>query len=234
MLPRTLEPEVMDSADEAADYDAMDHAEVNRAFARDCLEAWHAGGSDAARSGPAAEVWLDVGTGTALIPIELCRQSPALHVLGIDLAREMLRRGRQNVRRATCAGSIALARMDAKRLPFPDGAFRGVVSNSIVHHIPQPLDVLREMTRVLAPGGLLFVRDLARPATAEEVERIVRLYAGGETPRQQQLFRQSLHAALTPEETAALATACGWPPGSVRMTSDRHWTLSGRKPDGRV
>lgn len=229
MLPRTLEPEVMDSAEEAADYDAMDHAEVNRLFARDCLEAWRRLRRTEGR-GLAPDQWLDVGTGTALIPIELCRQSPTVRLLGIDLARAMLQRGEENVRRARLAGRIALARMDAKRLPFPDGLFRGVVSNSIVHHIPQPLDVLREMTRVLAPGGLLFVRDLARPSSAEEVERIVALYAGGESPRQQQLFRQSLHAALTVEETAALAAACGWPVDCVRRTSDRHWTLCGFKP----
>lgn len=230
MLPRTLEPEVMDSADEAADYDAMDHAEVNRVFARDCLEARRASAGTADQSITTADVWLDVGTGTALIPIELCRQSPTLRILGIDLAQEMLTRGMQNVRRAGFEETIALARMDAKRLPFPDGAFRGVVSNSIVHHIPQPYGVLREMTRVLAPGGLLLVRDLARPETAADVEHIVVLYAGRESPRQQQLFRQSLHAALTVEETAALAAACGWPPGSVQLTSDRHWTLCGRKP----
>jgi ubiquinone/menaquinone biosynthesis C-methylase UbiE len=229
MLPRTLEPEVMDSAEEAADYDAMDHAEVNCVFARDCLEAWRTVLREAGRVDAAAPVWLDVGTGTALIPIELCRQCESLRILGIDLAQEMLRRGVDNVRRAKCLARISLARMDAKRMPFPDGLFCGVISNSIVHHIPDPLDVLREMTRVLAPGGMLFVRDLARPATAAEVERIVRQYAGGESPRQQQLFRQSLHAALTAEETAHLAVALGWPPECVQKTSDRHWTLRGRK-----
>lgn len=229
MLPRMLEPEVMDSPEEAADYDAMDHAEVNRLFARDCLEAWrNVPGPEGHKLAP--DLWLDVGTGTALIPVELCRQCETLRMLALDMAREMLKRGKENVRRAQLEQRIALALMDAKRLPFPDGLFRGVVSNSIVHHIPQPLDVLREMTRVLAPGGLLFVRDLARPRTAEEVERIVAVYAGGESLRVQQLFRQSLHAALTVEETAALAAACGWPPGCVRRTSDRHWTLCGRKP----
>lgn len=231
MLPRTLEPEVMDSAEEAADYDAMDHAEVNRSFARDSLDAWRTTVKPPRSVVSVSEVWLDVGTGTALIPIELCRQCESLCILGIDLAQEMLRRGVENIRRAQCEDRVLLARMDAKRLPFPDGRFCGVISNSIVHHIPKPLDVLREMTRVLAPGGLLFVRDLARPQTAEEVERIVALYAGGETQRQQQLFRQSLHAALTVEEAARLATAVGWPRECVQRTSDRHWTLRGRKTE---
>jgi hypothetical protein len=40
MLPRVLEPEVMDSAEEAKDYDSMDHAQVNRAFVADLLCSW--------------------------------------------------------------------------------------------------------------------------------------------------------------------------------------------------
>ena len=43
MLPRTLEPEVMDSVEEARDYDAMDHAVVNRVFVEDFLAAWEGG-----------------------------------------------------------------------------------------------------------------------------------------------------------------------------------------------
>ena len=74
MLPRTLEAEVMDSAAEARDYDAMDHREVNRVFVADFLAAWGGGGSV-----------LDVGTGTAQIPIELCRRSPLPVVTAIDL-----------------------------------------------------------------------------------------------------------------------------------------------------
>ena len=54
MLPRVLEPEVMDSPEEAADYDAMDHRAVNRVFASDFLAAWDG-----------RNPILDAGTGTA-------------------------------------------------------------------------------------------------------------------------------------------------------------------------
>src|SRR5437868_13974603 len=97
MLPRVLEPEVMDSPEEARDYDAMDHAAVNRAFAADFLAAWDG-------QNPV----LDVGTGTAQIPVELCRQSPAARVTAVDLAEHMLRVGRDNVRRAGLEGRIRL------------------------------------------------------------------------------------------------------------------------------
>src|SRR5581483_7142239 len=148
MLPRVLEPEVMDSADEARDYDAMDHAQVNRVFVADFLAC-----------GPADGAILDVGTGTAQIPIELCRQSMTASVVAVDLAEHMLCLGRTNVHRAGFADRIRLEKVDAKHLPFAEGTFAAVISNSIVHHIPAPAGVLTEMTRVLASGGTIFVRD---------------------------------------------------------------------------
>ena len=99
MLPRVLEPEVMDTAEEAADYDAMDHRAVNGAFCIDFLEA--AGRRKISRI-------LDVGTGTALIPIDLCGRAPAVRVVAIDLAEHMLARARENVRTANLESRISL------------------------------------------------------------------------------------------------------------------------------
>ncbi|MBL8850841.1 MAG: class I SAM-dependent methyltransferase [Planctomycetaceae bacterium] len=205
MLPRTLEPEVMDTAEEAADYDAMDHSGVNRVFAGDFVAALNRG-----LTPPGSPLGvLDVGTGTALIPIELAARSLGFQITAIDLAEEMLVLGRRNVERAGYADCISLELVDAKGLPFADGTFDAVMSNSIVHHIPEPRAVFAEMWRVLRPGGLMFVRDLLRPETGEDVERIVATYAGNESPRQQQLFRQSLHAALTVDEVGELLAEIG-------------------------
>lgn len=238
MLPRTLEPEVMDTAEEAADYDAMDHSAVNRVFVDDFLAALAWVAPDAARpAGDAAKrnttpKFLDVGTGTALIPIELARRGLPCRITAIDLAGEMLALARQNIAAAGLADVISLEQVDAKGLPYPDAEFDAVISNSIVHHIPVPRGTLAEMCRVLRPGGVLFVRDLLRPETDDAVEHLVRTYAGGETPRQQQLFRQSLHAALTVDEVAALLAELDLPSDWVRPSSDRHWTIAGRRPAG--
>jgi SAM-dependent methyltransferase len=229
MLPRTLEPEVMDTAEEAADYDAMDHSTVNCAFVDDFLLEWNAP-RDAHSAGIPVEQGLtarvlDVGTGTALIPIELAQRDFACHITAIDLAEEMLKLAVQNIARAGLDLVITAELVDAKGLPYPDAAFDAVISNSIMHHIPRPRDTLAEMLRVLHPGGVLFVRDLLRPETDTDVEHLVRTYAGNESPRQQQLFRQSLHAALTVAEVQALLIGLGRPPSWVRPTSDRHWTI---------
>ena len=227
MLLRTLEPEVMDTAQEAIDYDSMDHSSVNRLFVDDLLKTASTSrfSESSAPLGFRLRV-LDVGTGTAQIPIELCQRPNNPEIVAIDLAAEMLKLADRNVRSAGLDDRIRLERVDAKQLPFGNGEFDWVISNSIIHHIPEPLECLREMKRVLKPDGLLFLRDLMRPDSSDNIEEIVRTYAGHENQDQQQLFRQSLHAALTVTEMADLMESLGWPASVVAQTSDRHWTIS--------
>jgi ubiquinone/menaquinone biosynthesis C-methylase UbiE len=226
MIPRVLEPEVMDSAEEARDYDAMDHAEVNARFIED-FEAF---------AGKHARRVLDVGTGTARIPVLLCTRLAGATVTGTDLSDEMLAVARANVDRAGLGARIALVTEDAKTMRFADGAFDAVVSNTIVHHIPDPEPALREMWRVVGAGGVLFVRDLARPASDAEVAALVAQYGGAPASaapadvashaRQKALFEASLRAALTVPEIAEILARLGLPKSAVRMTSDRHWTIA--------
>lgn len=224
MLPRILEPEVMDTVEEAVDYDAMDHSTVNRVFVDDFLAAGEFDGGAATAASGTVRV-LDTGTGTAQIPIELCSRSPGFHVTAIDLASEMLKVAESNVAAAGFAERIDLRLVDSKQLPWADGTFDCVMSNSIVHHIPRPKSVFAEMHRVLAPGGLLFVRDLLRPPDEETLEALVREYAGDENDHQRQMFRDSLHAALTIAEVQAILAEIGIAPDAVAQTTDRHWTL---------
>jgi ubiquinone/menaquinone biosynthesis C-methylase UbiE len=224
LLSRVLEPEVMDTSDDARDYDAMDHAAVNRSFVADFLTAVRQAAV------PADVEVLDLGTGTARIPIELCAQHPQARVLAIDLAENMLRLARANVAGQGLSERIALERMDAKRLPFPDASFAAVMSNSIVHHIPQPRGTLAAALRVLkSPGGLIFVRDLSRPYDERQVRELVDTYAAGTNDHQHQLFEASLRAALSLEEIRDLVAQFGMDPVTVQATSDRHWTWSAVK-----
>jgi ubiquinone/menaquinone biosynthesis C-methylase UbiE len=218
MLPRVLETEVMDTPQEAIDYDAMDHRQVNRAFVADLLAA-----------GPEEGEILDLGTGTALIPIELCRQRPTARVRAVDLAETMLEVARQNVAKAGLSEQIRLERVDAKKLPYRDGQFATVISNSIVHHLPDPWSVFEESWRVTAQGGLLFVRDLLRPDDDATVGRLVELYTAGANRRQRQTFEDSLRASLTVAEVRRLVARLGVEPDSVQPTSDRHWTWVARR-----
>ena len=227
MLDRRLEPEVMDTAEDAHDYDSMDHSTVNRLFVDDFLAFASASGFETqfTNQKQPLEV-LDVGTGTALIPIELCRRPVACRVTAIDLAAEMLKLADLNIAKARLADAIRVDRIDAKQMPYANGQFEAVISNSIVHHIPQPSAVFAEMARVLRNGGLLVVRDLLRPESLADVDHLVATYAGRENAHSQQLFRDSLHAALSLQEVRELADSHGVPKTAVSQSSDRHWTLA--------
>ena len=219
MIPRILEPEVMDSAEEARDYDEMDHREVNARFAGDFQAAARAAGL------PENARVLDLGTGTAQIPIEIANRAPEIHITAIDLAEEMLKLARRNVERARLTERITLKCVDAKELSRWS-AFDAVISNSIVHHIPEPGAVFKAMRQVTRNGGLFFFRDLLRPESTAELDRLVELYAAGANDHQRRLFSDSLHAALTVSEVAELLAAIGLPRSSVQQTSDRHWTVN--------
>jgi ubiquinone/menaquinone biosynthesis C-methylase UbiE len=215
MLTRILEPEVMDSDQDAREYDAMDHAAVNSQFVLDLLKVL----ADL----PFLHV-LDLGTGTAQIPIELCRRVPQIRVTAIDAAESMLGLAAENIAAADFDDRIEPVLADAKALPFKPARFPVVISNSILHHIAEPQQVIAEALRVAEPGGLQFHRDLYRPDDEAQLSRIVTTYAGAANAYQQKLFGDSLRAALSLDEVRGLVAAFGFAPGTVQTTSDRHWT----------
>ena len=221
MLPRTLEPEIMDTFEEADEYDQMDHSEVNRRFVDDLLD-----------HQPLGRDILDVGTGTALIPIELCTRNASVRVMAFDGSTNMLDMARYHIEVNSLTQRIQLQFGDAKKMIFQDTYFDSVISNSIIHHIPDAKIVMQEMIRVLRPGGLVFVRDLCRPDSESVLEDLVAQYAAHETEYSRQLFRQSLHAAYRWDEVQAIVQELGFHPSSIAMNSDRHWTWIARKPEG--
>lgn len=218
MLPRVLEPEVMDTAEDAHDYDAMDHSNVNRLFAADFLKVWDGGNPV-----------LDVGTGTAQIPVEICRRDPRPEIVAIDLAEHMLGLARRNVEHAGLASRIQVAKVDAKGIVYHPRAFGAVISNSIVHHIPDPAVCFGQMHAACRVGGVLFVRDLLRPADEPTLTGLVETYAAGTNAHQRRLFADSLHAALTLDEVREMVGRLGYAADTVEQTSDRHWTWAALK-----
>jgi ubiquinone/menaquinone biosynthesis C-methylase UbiE len=228
----------MDSAEDASEYDAMDHAAVNAAFVDDLLAVfadmmrgdWNRIRPWWIRPEQSANHFLDLGAGTARIPIEIVRRAPHSHVTAVDAAESMLTLARAIVTEAGLSDRIELLVADAKSLPFDSETFPIVISNSIIHHIAEPRQVIAEAIRVTAPGGLLFHRDLARPRDEAQLSQLVATYAGDANAYQRKLFANSLRAALTLEEVQQLVARFGYSPDSVRLTTDRHWTWATRRP----
>jgi len=212
-MQRTLEPEVMDTPEEADGYDAMDHSGPNAAFVDRLVElgAWGH--------------MLDIGTGPGHIPLLVAERIGDATVVGVDLAEHMLAHAERHRADSPHGARVEFRRADAKGLGFPDGAFDTVFSNTILHHIPDPVPFLREAHRVLRPGGVLLIRDLFRPPTPARARELVALHAAGESVYNQELFRASLHAALTPDELRGAADAAGLRDVQLVVDTDRHMSL---------
>ena len=215
-IPRVLEPEVMDTEQDAVEYDSMDFTEVNSGFAE-----------KAVALAPKTGVLLDLGTGTARIPILMLQKAgkKELGVHAVDLSAEMLKLARKNIDAAGLSSRVVVHLLDAKELPFDEESYDMVISNSIVHHIPEPLGFFKEVRRVVKKEGGIFIMDLLRPESMDQVERLVRMYAGDDNVYQQKLFRDSLCAALSIPEVKELVEAAGIHHVSISLASDRHWSI---------
>lgn len=230
-LDRVPEPPPENPAAAAETYDKIDHAEVNATFCEDFLAAVTASGLEPKlHDGVAPLRMLDAGTGTARIPILLARRPIFLKPVLVDPDEAMLNRARLNIYASGLQANIEIGPGTVGSLEFEDAAFDAVISNSVIHHVDDPPSVFADMWRVLKPGGLLFVRDLARPASEDDLTKSVETYAAGEPEAARAMFSDSLKAAYTPDEVADFVAPLGVSADDIKTTSDRHWTLTAVKP----
>ncbi|MBK8190677.1 MAG: bifunctional demethylmenaquinone methyltransferase/2-methoxy-6-polyprenyl-1,4-benzoquinol methylase UbiE [Vampirovibrionales bacterium] len=102
---------------------------------------------------------LDLCCGTGDLALEILRQTPTARVVGVDFCEEMLAIARRRLRDAPCE----LMQGDAMRLPFEDDAFDGVVIAYGLRNVADAEGCLREIARVLRPGGRLAILEMSRP-----------------------------------------------------------------------
>jgi demethylmenaquinone methyltransferase/2-methoxy-6-polyprenyl-1,4-benzoquinol methylase len=95
---------------------------------------------------------LDVATGTAAVALELVRQKDC-YVVGVDRSTEMLEVGRRRVVLAGATRKVRLQEGDARSLPFEDGLFDAVTFTYLLRYVEDPAATLRELVRVVKPGG---------------------------------------------------------------------------------
>ncbi len=106
---------------------------------------------------------LDVCSGTADLLIEFVRREPGRAGLGIDLSSAMLVRGASKLRARGLAGRAHLAAGDAEWLPAPSASFDAVTVAFGIRNVGDPAAALREMARVLRPGGRAAILEFSIP-----------------------------------------------------------------------
>jgi demethylmenaquinone methyltransferase / 2-methoxy-6-polyprenyl-1,4-benzoquinol methylase len=110
-------------------------------------------------AGPGDRV-LDVATGTGAVALELVRQK-GCSVVGVDQSLGMLETAKRRV-----DGRVELVEASAEALPFEDGSFDGLTFTYLLRYVNDPSATLRELARVVRPGGTIAGLEFALPGGA--------------------------------------------------------------------
>lgn len=105
----------------------------------------------------------DLAVGTGDIALAICRRWPDARVVGVDFSPGMMRVARRKIRAAGLEASIELRAGDLRSLPLADGTLDAVTMSFGIRNIAERGRVLGECCRVLRPGGLLQVMEMAVP-----------------------------------------------------------------------
>ncbi|MBW2712243.1 MAG: metalloregulator ArsR/SmtB family transcription factor [Deltaproteobacteria bacterium] len=103
---------------------------------------------------------LEVGTGTGVLALELARLG--LKVIAVDHSKGMLEAAETKLIEAGVKDQIDLRQAEADALPLSDGEVDAALAHMVLHYVPNPAAVLREMARVLRPGGQVVIVDFEK------------------------------------------------------------------------
>ncbi|MBI5558435.1 MAG: ubiquinone/menaquinone biosynthesis methyltransferase [Deltaproteobacteria bacterium] len=106
---------------------------------------------------------LDLCAGTLPLALELTRQAPARQVVAIDFCEDMLRAGLKTLPRDNRGQRIMPVCGDGEKIPAREASFWGITVAFGVRNLGRTQDGLREMYRVLKPGGKLLILEFSRP-----------------------------------------------------------------------
>lgn len=107
---------------------------------------------------------LDVCCGTGKITFDLARQTgPSGYVFGVDLSEQMLAIAQQHLSRSPFQPIVEFKQADTQCLPFPDNLFDRVTIGYGLRNVPNIQTVLKELMRVVKPGGLVVSLEMAKP-----------------------------------------------------------------------
>lgn len=218
-MQRTPEPELMDEQEQAAAYAAADwsesHGKIPGYFRERFPE--FAGGR-----------LLDLGCGTADVTIRFVKAYQGVTAVGVDGSEEMLAFGRRHVREAGLETRISFEKRHIPDASLETGAFDAALSNSLLHHLADPLTLWRTAAFAVKPGAPVIVIDLLRPKDHETAVQFVSQHAAGAPLILQRDFIASLHAAYTMIEVRQQLLAAGLTQFQVEQVDDIHFVAWGR------
>jgi demethylmenaquinone methyltransferase/2-methoxy-6-polyprenyl-1,4-benzoquinol methylase len=103
---------------------------------------------------------LDIATGTADLAVAVAQRHRNVTVTGVDFVKDMLDVGRAKIARKGLSDRIQMVQGDALSLPFPDYSFDAATMAFGIRNIPDKMQALREMARVVVPGGRVMILEM--------------------------------------------------------------------------
>ncbi|MDR4470054.1 MAG: methyltransferase domain-containing protein [Nitrospira sp.] len=216
-MERKLEPELMDDPKQVEAYGKADFEEENQGFVKRFREYFPEF---------AQGMVLDLGCGPGDIPIRFAKLYPDCRVIGIDASAPMIQLGEQAVQQAGLTDRITLR---CERYEEVSGAriADAAISNSLLHHLPNPLQFWQKLRQLMKPGAPVLVMDLLRPESPEAAQTIVDQYAAGEPDILRRDFYNSLLAAFTEDEIGSQLARMNLTRLLIDIPDDRHWVVGG-------
>ena len=216
-MQRILEPEVMDTPENVLAYASADFSEVNQKFVNDLIKKY---------SSHLKNV-LDLGCGPADIVIRLASNLSKVKITAIDASKNMIKVANENVTKAKLNNKISLLAGYVPGLQLPEKSFDTIISNSLLHHLPNPLVLWEEIIRLGKNNAAIFIMDLLRPSSPEAAKEIVEKYSLEEHPILKEDFYNSLLAAFSVDEVKDQLKDANLLKLNVEIISDRHLLVSG-------
>ncbi|PKN92003.1 MAG: SAM-dependent methyltransferase [Chloroflexi bacterium HGW-Chloroflexi-6] len=162
---------------------------------------------------PENAVVADIGTGTGFVAGGLAPK--AAKVYGFDASAEMLSVARRNLAKFA---NVELQQAPGDSIPLPDASLDGVFANMYLHHAPEPAAAIREMVRLLRPGGVLCITDLDSHDHEWQREQMADLWLGFERERIGSWFVEAGLSAVDVDCAAGTCDARG-PDGELEPLS---------------
>jgi len=105
---------------------------------------------------------LDAGCGSGECALELARRFPDAETVGLDLSPELVEMARTRAAESGPLPNLRFEVGDVAATPFPDGHFAAVICTDVLQIVPDPVALVNELERVLAPGGRLYLSSVKR------------------------------------------------------------------------
>lgn len=103
---------------------------------------------------------LDIATGTGDVAIAIVKKYPEVSIMGVDFSQAMIDQANKKIQNKSNLQKITFQFGDATHLDFPDNSFDVAIISFGIRNIPDKLKALREMTRVVIPGGQVMILEM--------------------------------------------------------------------------